>query len=669
MVQIESGLLISGVIALVASVLIVVVLAYTGNLGLRSARQLRQSETQLRRFRKAFEEAGHAIYITDTDGIIQFVNPAFTRITGYGAEEAIGASTKIFKSGEMDDSYYKRMWDTLLAGKRWSEVIVNRSKGGALYYADQTIAPVTDDAGVIEQFVAIQTDISEQRRTEQHLADRERQYRLLAEHSTDMISRHSLDGTYLYVSPASRSLLGYEPEELVGRRFADFVESADPESAGAHTGSAPLPTDDSVVTVRMRHRRGHTIWCETTSTPVKDPDPDSGKVTETVSVTRNIEQRKQVEQNLLRAKAEAEDANHAKGRFIANMSHEIRTPLNAVLGYAEILRKRLDDEELRSYAELIQSSGEGLLHLLNDVLDLSKIDAGKVAIAPSPTNLVAIANEVTAMFTIQAKEKGLELSMVDSGNVPQQLVLDGSRLRQILINLIGNSVKFTESGKVEITIDATRHDSTADVMISISDAGIGIPDEKLDAIFEPFIQQDPSIHERYGGTGLGLAITQGLLDALGGTVSVESTVGVGSIFTVTIPGVAVITEPANAPQTGRPVHGTQEEMPVVLGAASGRETAQSLASDDPRVVDALRQILGPESLDQLQRLFTVKMIDELSDLACTIRDAATEIGAANTAALAAKLVDAAGRFDVQRIDEIALLLERQLFGEKGNTRG
>ena len=240
---------------------------------------------------------------------------------------------------------------------------------------------------------------------------------------------------------------------------------------------------------------------------------------------------------------------------------------------------------------------------------------------------------------------------------------DSDQLEQLLINLLRNAVDAALETGGGVSLGWERPAGARELLVNVEDEGPGIPACELDAIFEPFSQQDPSIHGRYGGSGLGLAITQGLLDALGGTVSVESTVGVGSTFTVTLPEVEISTEAFGTSRTGRRAAG------VGPGEYPESGTVELPDPDEPRTLDALRQRLGPESLDRLQRLFTVKMIDELSQVAGEVRDAATEVGPLHVAALSAELGNAADRFDVQRIDEITLLLEGQLFGNEEGAGG
>jgi PAS domain S-box-containing protein len=639
-----------------------VALGLTSRARLQDGRALRTSNKRLRVLEKAFEEAGHAIFITDRDGRIQFVNPAFTRITGYEESEAVGQTPRILKSGEQPPEYYERLWECLLRGDLWHEDIVNRTKDNARYYADQTIAPITNDEGEIERFVAIQTDITARRIVEERLAEQERQYRLLAEHATDMISRHAPDGTYRYVSPAARDLTGYEPEELVGRNPYEIFDPRDlPAIQESHQRIVERP-EDSVISYRIVRKDGSHLWCETTSTAVRDAE--TGDVTEIIAVTRNVEERKRIEERLREAKAGAETANRAKGLFLANMSHEIRTPLNAILGYGDIILERTGDEDIRYYADLIKSSGTSLLHLLNDVLDLSKVESGKMEIARTPVGIMDIIETTISMFRAQAAQKGVTLLSSTDGEPPAALLLDAARLRQVLVNLIGNAVKFTSEGSVEVHTSFREAARGVDLRITVTDTGIGIPSERIDSIFEAFVQSDPAIHEKYGGTGLGLAITKRLAGLLGGGIQVDSEPGTGSTFTVDLPGVPVAAGPdsrAWSELAGAPTRDDRGDAGSISHVTAGTQHDPAL-QDSAEAILRVRATIGEEKLEAWKRLFRVKVIDGIAEMAREVSVIAREEGAAATAGLAEELVAAAGRFDVSRIEGLAPLLQLRLYG-------
>lgn len=238
----------------------------------------------------------------------------------------------------------------------------------------------------------------------------------------------------------------------------------------------------------------------------------------------------------------AEEANRAKSEFLANMSHEIRTPMNAILGFAEIAKNEETDKKIRGYLETILSSGKSLLSLINDILDLSKIEAGKIDLKYSPVSISYLVQDVVNMFSQTVNKKGLELFVDESNKIPKALLMDEYRIRQVLINLINNAVKFTEKGHIRLSINCTNAQdfrSKVDLILSVEDTGIGIPEEQQNKIFNAFEQGKLSKENKYGSTGLGLAISKQIVEMMGGQISVKSTLGKGAIFTIIIRNVKI----------------------------------------------------------------------------------------------------------------------------------
>jgi polar amino acid transport system substrate-binding protein/two-component system sensor histidine kinase EvgS len=252
-------------------------------------------------------------------------------------------------------------------------------------------------------------------------------------------------------------------------------------------------------------------------------------------LSNEVRERKKAEKALQAAKEEAEAANRSKSEFLANMSHEIRTPMNAILGFTELLDDQIKEARLKSYIKTIQSAGKTLLVLINDILDISKIEANKLKLQKSATDLYALCYEVGSVFSMSMRNKGLKLYIEIDEKIPRSILIDSIRLRQILFNLIGNAVKFTEKGYVKLQVKALEiyeHKSKVDLRISVKDSGIGISKNELKKIFEVFEQQEGQDNRKYGGTGLGLAISKRLTEMMGGEISVESKEGVGSEFIV-----------------------------------------------------------------------------------------------------------------------------------------
>jgi PAS domain S-box-containing protein len=358
----------------------------------------------------------------------------------------------------------------------------------------------------------------------------EARYRLLTENALDVIVHSDLNGRVNYISPSVLAVLGYAPEELTGERpiefvHPDYVDAVIAISQGLVSGETHGTSDR--IEYQAYRKDGAVIWLE--SRPTLAIDPVSGEKVGITDVVRDITARKILEQELREARATAEAAAAAKGEFLANMSHELRTPLTAVIGFANLVDDQPElSADTRRHVGRIVDGGRSLLATINDILDFSKLDAGHMEIRPRAVDVAELAREVLAIFTLQASAKGLTLTCERDEDLPANLWLDPERLRQVLLNLIGNAVKFTETGGVtlSLTYDATEERLGA----AVSDTGSGIAEEDLKLLFVRFSQVDASIRRQHGGTGLGLAISKGLVEAMGGQIGVESRLGDGARF-------------------------------------------------------------------------------------------------------------------------------------------
>ncbi|GAB6140735.1 transporter substrate-binding domain-containing protein [Methylosoma difficile] len=316
-------------------------------------------------------------------------------------------------------------------------------------------------------------------------------------------------------------------------------------------------------------------------------------VSSVIGVNWDITEQKMTALALETAKQQAEYANRAKSEFLANMSHEIRTPMNAIIGFTELLNEQIQDPKLKTFAQTIQAAGNNLLSLINDILDLSKIEAGKMRIEMAPTNPHDLFEELGSIFIIKMREKRLDLLLEIDTNIPPCLLMDAVRLRQILFNLIGNAVKFTDQGFIRVSAKACNTDkalSKTDLLITVQDTGIGISADQLPIIFQDFEQSQGQDHKKYGGTGLGLAISKRLTEMMGGSISVNSQLGKGTTLTVKLTGIAVTTpknpqqKPQDNPQTAQFLPAT---VLVVDDIASNRELLKaSIATQPITVIEA-----------------------------------------------------------------------------------
>lgn len=364
------------------------------------------AEDELLRLRTAVEQSANIIVITDTDGKIQYVNPAFENATGYSASDAIGKRPSILSSHEQGPEFYKNLWDTITSGKIWRGEFHNIRKNGSLYWESATISPVAGPDGTILNFIAVKEDITA---------------------------------------------------------------------------------------------------------------------------------RKELEKNLIEALDRAKSANRAKGEFLAVMSHELRTPLNGVLGFGELLSDTALDDEQKEFVHTIQSCGTHLLQVVNDILDFSSIESKGVRLEKENVVLTEVVQSACNAVRKMAGDKGLAFHFHVATEAPEAIEGDPRRIRQILLNLVGNAVKFTSAGSVVLRVEPVSAGEGRFVDFAIEDTGPGISPEVLGKLFKPFTQADSSLRRSFEGTGLGLAISQRLAEAMGGGITVESTEGAGSTFTLRLP--------------------------------------------------------------------------------------------------------------------------------------
>jgi PAS domain S-box-containing protein len=407
-----------------------------------------------------------------------------------------------------------------------------RHKDGTWRFFESVGTNRLDDPRV-RAFVISARPIDARHAAEEALRSSEESFRLLAENSTDIISRRGPYGVVTYVSPSIKTVLGYEAEEIVGHDTTSLVHEDEAEEYRKFL--LPEGDEPSKATYRMRHADGHYVWLEGLARLIRDPS--TGLPLEYQVVSRDITERQQAAEELRSAMEAAEVANVAKSQFLANMSHEIRTPMNAILGMTDLALLTELTVEQRDYLTTVAQASNSLLDLINDILDLAKIESGRLALEAIPFSLSDTVADTVGTMSVRAREQGISLEADIDPALPHGFIGDPGRVRQILFNLIGNAVKFTHVGGVTVRVSASETGKPQErrVRFSVEDTGIGVPEERLDAIFEAFSQADSSTSRKYGGTGLGLAITAELVEMMGGKLTATSTVGVGSTFRFEIP--------------------------------------------------------------------------------------------------------------------------------------
>ncbi|MDP2829733.1 MAG: PAS domain S-box protein [Sulfuricellaceae bacterium] len=512
----------------------------------RDISERQRAEEQLRKLSLAVEQSPESIVITDLDANIEYVNAAFVAATGYSRDEARGQNPRILQSGKTPRASYIALWEALTQGEMWKGEFINRRKNGEEYAELAHIAPIRQADGHVSHYLAIKEDITEKKRLGQEL-DNYREHlehlveqRTAALHEAEAMYRTVADFTYewetwiddkgrwLYCSPACERITGYRAEEFIARHelYLEIVHPDDRSLVQAHLDKGEVSGMDSV-TFRIHHKNGGLRWLEHICQPVGDA---AGKDIGRRASNRDITARKRAEESLLQALNIAETATLAKAAFLANMSHEIRTPMNAIIGMTHLLQRGgvtpTQDEQLNK----INTASRHLLSLINDILDLSKIDAGKLVLDQADVAVFAIPRNVASILSDQIRAKGLRL-VIDNESLPPVLRGDATRLTQILLNLTSNAVKFTEKGSITLRTRLQAEDADSVLLrFEITDTGIGIAPEIIGRLFGAFEQADNSTTRRFGGTGLGLAISKRLVELMGGEIGVDSTPGVGSTF-------------------------------------------------------------------------------------------------------------------------------------------
>lgn len=465
-----------------------------------------------------------SIIVFDTDLRIQLVDGKPLSYIGYKKEETEGRLLVDVATPEVYNimlPYYKGT----LEGSEFAFERTIVDKPHISYSA--RFVPLRDRAGIVVGGMIVVKDLTEQRDVDLKLKDSQDFANRIYTQSIDMLGTASFDGVFVHLNPAWETTLGWTIDELKSKPFVDFVHPDDraitaEEAQKIAHGETKLSFEN-----RYQCKDGSYRWISWNSRP-----DYSRRII--YFVARDITQQKQMIEELKEAQLQAEEASRLKTHFLATMSHELRTPLNAIIGFSDLLLKEILGEvpsEQREYITDIQNNGKHLLSLINSILDLTKIESGQIEFDYKPVNIPYVVEHVRRRLHPLAAQKRLYFSTYVDPSVPVFVVSDEVKLKQILINLIGNAIKFTETGGVNVKVD--KEDD--EWVIVVSDTGIGIPQEELGGLFEEFHQLDTSLERKYEGTGLGLSITCKLVTNMNGRLEVTSKLGKGSVFTVRLP--------------------------------------------------------------------------------------------------------------------------------------
>lgn len=470
-----------------------------------------------------------AVIVTDLEFRITSWNLAAERIYGYNAKEVIGKSAMTILRTVQNDSTRENRIIELQTNGIWQGEVFQYTKRSERLTILSAVSFLKDKSGQTIGIIAINRDITEENKIKEELVDSEERFRMSFDNAGVGVCILDLNGKFLRVNKKLRSMLGYEEFELIGKRTNEFAYEDDKVLFDSFRDLALSGSKENMIyEKRFFSKDKNILWFEISNTLVKNRD---GEPSYFVVHMNDISGRKNAEFHLRSAIKEAERANQAKSEFVANMSHEIRTPLNGVIGFNELLLTTNLDSDQREYVRNAISSAHGLLGIINDVLDISKIEAGKLVLNEVTSNLKQIINDSLGVLRWKANEKGIELRLEEGPGIPEIILIDATRLRQILINLLGNAVKFTEVGGVVLKVNATGiSPQKIKLEFAIKDTGIGISEEQKTHLFQSFWQGETNSKRRYGGSGLGLKITKSLLDLMNGKIEIKSEIGVGTEF-------------------------------------------------------------------------------------------------------------------------------------------
>ncbi|WP_145960880.1 PAS domain S-box protein [Sphingosinithalassobacter portus] len=575
-IQLVHGTLHDRVLVLQSFLLTIFLSALPVTAALSARARLAREFAESRDFAQStLDEIRDIIFRTDAKGRWTFLNPAWERITGAPVDQSLGRPIREWmpEDTELDRTFVEQVIQGEQIEARFDQSF--RYADGSTRQGEVHVRALHDADGALIGTIGNIRDVTEERMAAQAIAEGRRRLQTLADVSPAGILRTDPEGGLTFANPAWEHVSGLRFVEAQGVGWARALHPDDAGRVQQEWGEAVQAGRNYTGEFRFVWRDGTVRWVAASAAPEVD---EQGNLAGFVAITLDITDRKAMERDIEAARAQAEEAARAKSRFLANMSHEIRTPMNGVIGFTDMLLAGELSDEQRTRAEAVAGSGKAMMRLLNDILDLSKIEAGQMTITPEPYEIARVLNHTAALFEPVARTKGLALRTELSADLPPFVRGDSLRVRQIVANLIGNAVKFTERGGVTLSAEVETGRGEALLAISVKDSGIGVPPERQAAVFGEFTQADDGTARVYGGTGLGLSISRRLAELMGGTLTLESIVGLGSVFCLRLPLEIAEGEAGAAPHPLHAAPEIPEAIPARVLVAEDHDINQQLVT-------------------------------------------------------------------------------------------
>ena len=530
-------------------------------------------------FRSVFENSPIGLSITSLDGSIK-TNKAFSDLLGYSYEE-VQTKTWMQITHPDDISESSLAIDSLLKGQKKSIQIEKRylHKNGSIIYVILTSTLQKTDSGKPLFINTSILDITRQKQTEIKLKESEEKYRYIYDNAIEGMFRTSMDGKSLMANPAVALMLGYNSPAEYLKEMNDSANQVwyIPEQRSEYIFLLEKHNILKGYECQLKRKDGSPIWVSLNAKIVRD---ENGNEIYTEGFIEEITERKKTEIELIAAKEKAEESDRLKSAFLANMSHEIRTPMNGILGFADLLKdSKLSGEEILEYISLIEKSGARMLNIINDIVDISKIESGQMNVNITESNINEQLDYICTFFRPEVEQKGMNLLVKNSLPSKESVVqTDREKVFAILTNLIKNAIKFSDKGTIEFGYILKQTGEPAELEFFVKDQGIGIPSNRQQAIFERFIQADIGDKRAYQGAGLGLAITKSYVEMLGGKIWLESEEGIGSVFYFTLPYLSTIEQKVTSGDNGSSIETLNLNKKLKILIAEDDEISENLIS-------------------------------------------------------------------------------------------